>query len=1672
GIGGGLSNSGSGSGSYITISGGTVTATGGDDGAGIGGGCGCDGSNIEISGGTVTATGSAGIGGGYNGSGSYIEISGGVVTATGGIGSAGIGGGNSGSGSYITISGGKVTATSVAYGAGIGGGNGGNGSNIEISGGVVTATGGDDGAGIGGGGGCDGSNIEISGGTVTATGGEDGAGIGGGWSGSGSDIKISGGTVTATGGDYGAGIGGGRSGSGSNIKISGGSVKAVAGEKYEYDGTTYFPAAIGQGVQYDSNTGVYSNGAEVTPTDGNGNNVYFLGLDVDGTSAVTINGKAYPTKHIDENILYVYLPAGNYTVANGNSQKLYAIADNGTVSEVGTTFTITGTDLVYGTDYTYADGVLTILSDKDITIKNTTPSTRTTNRIEVADGVSANITLAGVNIDVSSQIGTAAFKIADDSTGNVTITLADGTTNTLKSGMFCAGLQKNGEYSETLGKLTITGTGTLTAQDGYYGAGIGGGNNGSGSNIEISGGTVTATGGEYGAGIGGGASGSGSYITISGGTVTATGGKSGAGIGGGDGDSADNIKISGGEVTANGGKDGAGIGGGWYGSGSNITISGGTVTATGGEDGAGIGGGGEYGSSSNIEISGGTVKASSIGCTPTDGTANVTPVYPLEFDVDGTSAVTINGKAYPTKHFDENKVYIYLPAKTAQAPNEVTVGNETTKYCYINAKWLKVVDSPEADDTEFTYDGTEKTYTLAESDYYTITGNKQTNAGTYTVTVALNDKDNTVWNDGTTDDKQYTFTIIGIDATYTAPTPIADLVYDGTAKNLINAGTTTDGEMQYSLDGTNYSSAIPTGTDAKTYTVWYKVVGDENHNDTTPASIKVSIAPKSITVTADNASKTYGEDDPTFTYTATGLEGSDTLTGTLSRETGENAGTYAITQGTLANPNYDITFVEGTFTINKATPPALTIPTATTITYGEKLSASTLSDSSWAWVDGTIVPNANAYYNAYIEVDDSNYDYTSVEGYDAVNHRVVKGVDVIINRATLTITASSYTIKVGSALPTYEYTVTGLVNGDTLPFNVSLSCSATDSNAVGTYPITISGVASDALASLYAPIYENGKLIITEKEEQTITASDVTLTYGETGKKITATTSGDGAISYSTTSDVISVAADGTITILKVGTATVTVKAAETDNYAEATKTISVTVNKKKVAIPTADTTEYTYTGTAQTYGVTSTDDYTVTGGTQTNAGEYPITITLNNENYEWDGTLGTYKFVINKAAVTVTAKSYTIKVGEALPTYAYDVAGLVNGETLPIDVTISCTADGKTAGAFDIVVSGATTSTNYTYTYVNGTLTVSEKEVVAAPTFTPASGTTFTSSQKVTISCATDGATIYYTTDGSTPTTASTKYTGAITITSTTTIKAIAVKDGMGDSSVVTAKYTKNSGGSGGSGGGSGGGGGYRPPVVPDDDDDDNDDVVVNDPEDNEDKPDNGNEPQIKGDNGNTGWDAILDELDDADEGDKIVVDMNGETEVPEDVFEQIKGQDIDLVIELDNGFIWTINGKDVTNPADIDLGVNKGSTIPVRAINAVTGECEYITITLAHNGEFGFKAVLTVDMGVKNEGYFANLYWYTDNDTKFICADKIDNKGRANLVFTHASEYVIVIDENDHTPEDDVSAGAGIEEDSSEIPDDFDNDENPYTGVAISFAGIIISAAAIMIARKRKKQ
>ena len=216
------------------------------------------------------------------------------------------------------------------------------------------------------------------------------------------------------------------------------------------------------------------------------------------------------------------------------------------------------------------------------------------------------------------------------------------------------------------------------------------------------------------------------------------------------------------------------------------------------------------------------------------------------------------------------------------------------------------------------------------------------------------------------------------------------------------------------------------------------------------------------------------------------------------------------------------------------------------------------------------------------------------------------------------------------------------MNNEVLPIDVNVSCTATNCNTAETYPITVSGAAE---STNYAFTYMNGTLIITTKEIQTITADDVTMTYGETGKKIGATTNGEGAISYAvkTGNDVITVAADGAINVLKAGVATVEITVAETDYYAKSVKTVTV---------------------------------------------------------------------IVNKAAVTITANSYTVKVGDALPTFEYKVTGLTNGKTLSFTPVLTCAAaDTSTAGTYAITVTITTTENEkYTYTTKNGTLTVKKK--------------------------------------------------------------------------------------------------------------------------------------------------------------------------------------------------------------------------------------------------------------------------------------------------------------------------------------------------------------------------
>ncbi len=216
------------------------------------------------------------------------------------------------------------------------------------------------------------------------------------------------------------------------------------------------------------------------------------------------------------------------------------------------------------------------------------------------------VTIKDVNIDVSEKGQSAMFV---QGKGDTTLKLEG--NNTLKSGQSCAGLEKDDEHST--GKLTITAEDTsssLNAYGGHGGAGIGGGNQRSTSNLEIANGKIHAVGGLLGAGIGGGGFGGNGEVSISGGEVTAQGGNFAAGIGGGA-QGSGKVTIKNGKVAAKTNGAAAAIGGGIGGSG-DVTILDGTVTATKNYDSypvTGIGGASGSTKKSTVRILGGVVDA-------------------------------------------------------------------------------------------------------------------------------------------------------------------------------------------------------------------------------------------------------------------------------------------------------------------------------------------------------------------------------------------------------------------------------------------------------------------------------------------------------------------------------------------------------------------------------------------------------------------------------------------------------------------------------------------------------------------------------------------------------------------------------------------------------------------------------------------------------------------------------------------------------------------------------------------------------------------------------------------------------------------------------------------------------------------------------------------------------
>ena len=446
----------------------------------------------------------------------------------------------------------------------------------------------------------------------------------------------------------------------------------------------------------------------------------------------------------------------------------------------------------------------------------------------------------------------------------------------------------------------------------------------------------------------------------------------------------------------------------------------------------------------------------------------------LQYSLDGTNYGTTIPQGTDAKEYT-----VYYQVKGDANHSDIPAASFKVSIA------AKTVSSPTItlSQTSYIFDGSEKkpTVTVADggttisSDEYTVSYSNNTNVGTATVTIT--DKEGGNYNVS----GSATFAITAADGSLTPPTGKTGLVYTGAAQDLITAGSCTTGTLQYSLDGTNFGTIIPQGTDAKEYTVYYRVQGDANHSDIPATSFKVTIAAKTVsspTITLSQTSYIFdgSEKKPTVTVADGGTTiSSDEYTVSYSNNT--NVGTATVTITDKEGGNYNVSG-SATFAITAADG-SLTPPTGKTglvytgaaqdlITAGS-CTTGTLQYSLDGTNFGTIIPQGTdakeytVYYRVQGDANHSDIPATSFK--------------VTIAKAPLKITAKSYTRKQGEANPDFGVTYEGFKNNETdavLTTKPTVSCAATKDSPAGSYDITVSG----AVAGNYEISYVAGTLTV------------------------------------------------------------------------------------------------------------------------------------------------------------------------------------------------------------------------------------------------------------------------------------------------------------------------------------------------------------------------------------------------------------------------------------------------------------------------------------------------------------------------------------------------------------------------------------------------------------------
>lgn len=522
--------------------------------------------------------------------------------------------------------------------------------------------------------------------------------------------------------------------------------------------------------------------------------------------------------------------------------------------------------------------------------------------------------------------------------------------------------------------------------------------------------------------------------------------------------------------------------------------------------------------------------------------------------------------------------------------------------------------------------------------------------------------------------------------TFNAPTAQENLTYTGQAQALITAGSVTSGgTMQYSLtENGTYSPDIPTGTDAGAYTVWYRVIGDENHNDTAPASVAVSIRQKPLTITeVTAASKTY---DGTTNAGITSVTFDNV---TLTRDTD-----YTVTA------SFDDAGVGNDKHI-----------TATVTLMGQTAKNYFLEQSSFT-TTGSITKAAAPGSDLHPAV--------------TVINDLAKTYEMVLSNDYLPKLSSpceygnvSYSLRDTYLTDGYKDTVQAEVVEENGQYKLKLTVPAVDYNKVSSVGTIDVRVTSDNYRDFYLTIGVKTKNKDVPVPDGTISASDITYGQALNDSKIAGKMKAGGK------------AIDGTFTwtngTFKPAAGDYTASWTFTpangyEEYATATGTATVTVNRKTVTVSGITASDKDYDGNTNVVldysavtlgGVLENDTLTVTAtGTLESAGvgeQQKVKIS----NFKLGGDSAA-NYVLaesgnqTETTATITAKKVTVTITSNGGTYgsivaaAANLSGAVEGDNVPVTLTYTGNDYNSTtvpvnAGSYTVTASIA--DSNYVLT-------------------------------------------------------------------------------------------------------------------------------------------------------------------------------------------------------------------------------------------------------------------------------------------------------------------------------------------------------------------------------------